>query len=288
MAAGRSADAAGTILARLNVPYTIAAPLLIQDVAGWTAGGVSGLQAAVLYALPELDGAAEAVVLGGLVGDRILLVPDRLRRLTGRLRARLGAAAKARRDRVVAVVLYGYPPGAGAAGTAALLDVPASLDAVLRRLASDGYDVGDALERGGAALVAAAAAADAVGSTTVPAPGGVGVRDAVAPVAGERALVDPDTLRGWLGPVNAGRLDASWGPDLGSWANPKTFGGGLTVAGVRCGNVWVGVQPPLGVAGDPMQLMFQRDAAPHPQYCAFYRWLEEGLGADAVVHFGYV
>jgi hypothetical protein len=38
---------------------------------GQTAQGVAGLQSVVLYALPELDGAIDAVPLGGLCcGDR--------------------------------------------------------------------------------------------------------------------------------------------------------------------------------------------------------------------------
>ncbi|MEM9908495.1 MAG: cobaltochelatase subunit CobN, partial [Cyanobacteria bacterium P01_D01_bin.44] len=58
------------------------------------------------------------------------------------------------------------------------------------------------------------------------------------------------------------------------------------LGGVRLGNVWIGVQPPLGVAGDPMRLMFERDLTPHPQYAAFYSWLQQDFQADAVVHFG--
>jgi len=29
-----------------------------------------------------------------------------------------------------------------------------------------------------------------------------------------------------------------------------------------------------------------RDLTPHPQYAAFYKWLQEDYKADAVVHFG--
>lgn len=34
------------------------------------------------------------------------------------------------------------------------------------------------------------------------------------------------------------------------------------------------LQPLLGVEGDPMRLLFERDLTPHPQYAAFYRWLQ--------------
>jgi len=58
------------------------------------------------------------------------------------------------------------------------------------------------------------------------------------------------------------------------------------VGGLQLGNVWLGVQPALGLEGDPMRLLFERDLTPHPQYAAFYLWLQRGLAADAVCHLG--
>ena len=58
------------------------------------------------------------------------------------------------------------------------------------------------------------------------------------------------------------------------------------VTGLQLGNIWIGIQPALGVEGDPMRLLFERDLTPHPQYAAFYKWLQQGYQADAVLHFG--
>lgn len=87
MEAGRQVDVAKTILAAKNVPYIVAAPLLIQDIHSWTRQGIGGLQSVVLYALPELDGAIDTVALGGLVGEDIYLVPERVQRLIGRVKS---------------------------------------------------------------------------------------------------------------------------------------------------------------------------------------------------------
>jgi len=46
----------------------------------------------------------------------------------------------------------------------------------------------------------------------------------------------------------------------------KTYGDEFSLGGVQLGNVWIGVQPPLGIPGDPMRLMFERDLTPS-QYC---------------------
>ena len=62
--------------------------------------------------------------------------------------------------------------------------------------------------------------------------------------------------------------------------------GNLVVSGVQLGNVWIGVQPALGIEGDPMRLLFERDLTPHPQYAAFYHWLNTEFGAHALLHLG--
>ena len=61
-------------------------------------------------------------------------------------------------DRKVALLLYGFPPGVGATGTAALLNVPKSLGAMLTALRDAGYDLGEAGKAGevnGEALITA-------------------------------------------------------------------------------------------------------------------------------------
>ena len=57
----------------------------MQDMASWTRDGIAGLQSVVLYSLPELDGAIDTVPLGGLVGDNIFLITERVRRLSQRI-----------------------------------------------------------------------------------------------------------------------------------------------------------------------------------------------------------
>ena len=59
----------------------------LQDMASWARDGVAGLQSVVLYSLPELDGAIDAIPLGGLVGDGIFLSLERTRKLAARIKA---------------------------------------------------------------------------------------------------------------------------------------------------------------------------------------------------------
>jgi magnesium chelatase subunit H len=275
MQAGRREEVAQRILRAKDVPYLVAAPLLIQDLHSWTRHGIGGLQSVVLFALPELDGAIDPVPLGGLVGDRIYLIPERLKRLTGRLNGWIGLRRKPAAERRVAIVLYGFPPGYGATGTAALLQVPDSLMALLRAMAAQGYSLGP-LPDSGEELIRRVKQADDTWVGRIP--------------EGERfedwagASVSVETLRQWLGPLHTARIEQRWGP-LGE-STLRTLAGRYLLGGVQLGNVWIGVQPPLGVAGDPMRLMYERDLTPHPQYAAFYEWLRHGFAADVVVHFG--
>jgi len=275
MEAGRREEVAQRILRAKDVPYVVAAPLLIQDLHSWTRQGIGGLQSVVLFALPELDGAIDPVPLGGLVGDRILLIPERLRRLTGRLNAWIALRRKPVAERRVAIVLYGFPPGYGATGTAALLQVPDSLMALLRAMERQGYRVGS-LPASGEELIRQVKQANDTWVSRIP--------------EGERfedwsgASVSVETLRHWLGPLPTARIEKQWGP-LGD-STIRTLAGRCLLGGVSLGNVWIGVQPPLGVAGDPMRLMYQRDLTPHPQYAAFYGWLRHGFQADVLLHFG--
>ncbi len=273
MEAGRQVDIAKGILAAKNVPYIVAAPLLIQDIHSWTRQGIGGLQSVVLYSLPELDGAIDTVALGGLVGEDIYLVPERVQRLIGRVKSWVNLRQKPVSERKIAVILYGFPPGYGATGTAALLNVPRSLLKFLHALKEQGYDVGE-LPEDGEELIRLVKEADEsypennVETLNLTSQNTVNVR----------------TLEKWLGYLQTSRVEKQWKSLTGSGI--KTYGDEFHVGGIQFGNVWIGVQPPLGIQGDPMRLMFERDLTPHPQYAAYYKWLQNEFAADALVHFG--
>ncbi|MGC9505780.1 magnesium chelatase subunit H [Baaleninema sp.] len=266
MEAGRQVEVAKRILSAKNVPYIIAAPLLIQDIYSWTRQGIGGLQSVVLYALPELDGAIDTVPLGGLVGEEIYLIPERVQRLIGRLKSWIALRNTPPEQRKIAVILYGFPPGYGAVGTAALLNVGRSIVRVLQALKEQGYDVGE-IPEDGEELIRRVKEADEAN-----------------PLEKEITTVNAKTLDRWLGYLLTHRIEKQWKSLTGTGI--KTYSDELAIGGVQLGNIWIGVQPPLGLSGDPMRLMFERDMTPHPQYTAFYKWLQNKYQPHAIVHFG--
>jgi magnesium chelatase subunit H len=314
METGRNVAVASQLLSSMNVPYIVASPLLLQTIPQWKMSGVLGLQSVVLYSLPELDGAIDTVVLGGLVGDKIALVPERIRKLTNRIHGWVELRRTTPCNRKIAVALYGFPPNVGAVGTAALLDVPHSLEALLRRLHEEGYNTGEWASdpnASGESLVAAlsilcenpvisagaermqtavdskvvrANAGDETVATTLARPGG-GLGGATV----KARDISPDDLEEMLGGYMMKKVRKAWSArDQGPGVTAK---GDYVVAGLQVGNVWIFVQPLLGVEGDPMRLLFERDLTPHPQYAAAYKFLSYptdlgGIGAQAIVHFG--
>ncbi|MCE2940774.1 MAG: magnesium chelatase subunit H [Gemmatimonadota bacterium] len=267
------APAAQCALAGLDVPYASLQTLEFQTIDEWRADarGLNPLQATLQVAIPELDGATLPLVYGGKgkaspevpapesvpIADRVEVVADRVARWV-----RLRRTPRDRRK--VAVILFNFPPNAGNTGSAAYLNVFASLQRTLAAMKEAGYRVD--LPRDVDELRAAVCdgnreqyGAPANVHTVIPAD---------RHVATERYLAE---------------IEATWGPAPGK---QLTDGRGLFVMGRQFGHVFVGVQPSFGWEGDPMRLLFEGNFAPTHAFSAFYRWLRDDYGADVVLHFG--
>ena len=279
-------SSAAEVLGRFDVPYISAHPLEFQSFQQWSAGaqGLLPLEATMMVSIPELDGGIAPMMFGGRTdgsdapctgctrrctfpgkdAKSMVACPERAGTLADRVGKMIALRRSARADRKIAAVLFNFPPNAGAAGTAAQMSVWASLHKTLIRLAAEGYTVEvpetvdalrDKLLEGNASRYGT--------------DGNVHVRiPANEHVLRERWLSD---------------IEAVWGPAPGkSLAN----GGSIFVLGAEFGNVFVGLQPPFGIEGDPMRLMFEGTFAPTHAFSAFYRWIREDFGAHAVLHFG--
>lgn len=278
--------AAVDVLTGLDVPYVAAHPLEFQTLGQWGAssGGLSPIETTMLIALPEIDGATNPTVFagrheaGGCAGCARRCVPQ-VEQLASRAMApcteriealadktlRLAALRRSQvADRKVAVVLYGFPPNAGAAGTAAYLAVFESLYNTLHAMAAEGYAL--------TPPVSVEALREAVLGGNASRHGQPGNVAAVVPAA------EIVARSRWLKDV-----ESAWGPAPG---RAQTDGRGVYVLGARFGNVFVGLQPVFGYEGDPMRLLFEKGFAPTHAFATFYRWLKEDFGADALLHFG--
>jgi magnesium chelatase subunit H len=281
------AAAAEETLATLDVPYVSAHPIEFQSLQQWGASrqGLLPIEATMMVAIPELDGAILPSVFGGRadgsgepctgcsrrcsfpasgLAREMQSCPERADALAAKVAKLVALRRSDRATRKLAVVLFNFPPNAGATGTAAHLAVWESLHATLTRLSAEGYAVEvpadvDALREAVLTGNAARYGADANVHARIP--------------ADDHVRREP----------HLAQIEAQWGPAPG---RQQSDGGSIHVLGARFGHVFVGIQPAFGYEGDPMRLLFEGRFTPTHAFSAFYRWLREDFAADAVLHFG--
>ena len=275
--------AAEEILASLDVPYVAAHPLEFQTLDQWSLseGGLGPVETTMLVALPELDGAATPTVFAGRHAptgcagcahncqapespkamspcpERVEVLSNRVLKLTKLRRAE-------RADRRLGIVIFGFPPNAGAVGTAAYLGVFESLFNTLKALKSQGYSLEvpasvealrDAVLKGNASQYGQQA-------------------NVLTRISADQIVAQDPHLA---------EVEAQWGPAPG---RAQSDGSGVFVLGANLGNVTIGVQPAFGYEGDPMRLLFEKGFAPTHAFGAFYRYLQNDFKADVLLHFG--
>ena len=265
-------DAAQAMLAELNVPYLAVQALEFQSINQWRDSpmGLMPVEATIMVAIPELDGATGPMVFSGR--DRedpkrsFDMSPEveRIDRLADRVHKLVKLRRTAREDRKIGITLFNFPPNSGATGTAAHLSVFESVLNTLRALNKAGYQV------------EMPESVDALRESLL-----VGNAEQYGAEANVHATISVDdhvTREPYLE-----EIEAQWGPAPGKhW----TDGRQLFVLGKSFGNVFIGVQPAMGYEGDPMRLLFEGGLAPTHVFSAYYRWLREDYAADAVLHFG--
>ena len=135
-------DSTGAVdaLSALDVPYVAAQPLEFQTLAQWAGGeqGLSPIEATMLVALPEIDGATNPTVFAGrhapegctgcahkcaAIGNVKAMAPcvERVDALVEKAERLALLRRKKNAEKTVGIVLFGFPPNAGAVGTAAYL-----------------------------------------------------------------------------------------------------------------------------------------------------------------------
>ncbi|MBU6373834.1 MAG: magnesium chelatase subunit H [Alphaproteobacteria bacterium] len=279
-------EAAAAALGALDVPYLAAHPLEFQTLQRWARGeqGLTPLEATMMVALPELDGATGPIPFGGRAEpgvtctgcDRACTFDDdagaramrscseRAEMLAARVAKLVELRATPAPERRLAIVLFNFPPNSGAVGSAAFLSVFESLHATLVALGRAGYDVD------------APASVDALRARLLE---GNASRYGADANVHTRIAVDDHVRR----EPRLADIETQWGPAPG---RSLADSAGINILGAQFGSVFVGVQPPFGVEGDPMRLLFSGGYAPTHAFSAFYRFIREDFGAHAILHFG--
>jgi cobaltochelatase CobN len=215
------------------------------------------------------DGLETDVVTYEPAPDRVAFVAD-LAVNWVRLRRKLPS------QRRVALILSNYPARDGRLANGVGLDTPQSCVEILRGLQQAGYLVGD-LPGDGDELIQWLTA----GVTNDPE--GRELRPVHQTLSGEAF---GEFFAGLSTAVQAG-VGARWGAHLQDSNPDSTFRQQpYPIAGRQIGNIFIGIQPSRGYDQDPGLNYHAPDLQPTPEYFAFYAWVRQQFGADAVVHVG--
>ncbi|RYF37085.1 MAG: DUF3479 domain-containing protein, partial [Comamonadaceae bacterium] len=158
------AKSAEDMLAQLDVPYLAVTPVEFQTLDQWGASprGLLPVEATMMVAIPELDGATGSMVYGGRGSGRHIACTgcahgcrfenvagthdmhsciERADALAGRVGKLVDLRRSERAERKVAAVIFNFPPNAGNTGTAAFLSVFESLFNTMAAMAREGYRI---------------------------------------------------------------------------------------------------------------------------------------------------
>ena len=268
--------------------------------------GLGPIDTAMSVALPEFDGRLISVPIsfkeeasadssGGLSGRLQRYVPrdDRVELVARLAIKQANLALKPNPEKKIAVILSNYPTKDARIGNAVGLDTPNSAVLVLNALKDAGYLV-----------------------TDIPETGDELVHRIIERCSNDRDSLTEEQLRLAAGHVTARQyndwfstfpddvaeeLSRDWGEPPGQVYRteivPSPSGGGLgwgrnpgvpalAIAGIDLGNVFVGLQPPRGFGENPIAIYHSPDMAPTHHYIAYYRWVRDVFGADAILHLG--
>ncbi len=262
-----------------------------------SARGLGPAEAAMNIALPECDGRIITVPISFKENHRYVPDDERIGRVADIARRLASLRVTPNRDKRLAIVLSNSGGKAQKIGGAVGLDTPASLLRFLSDMRDEGYDVGvlppspddlmsALLARGSYDEKLPLNAADAWRMPRASYTHWFRAQSAGFKKAVREAWGEPTLSGATLAPPfwRAGRKSDR--APLLALHEPHTDEADYLFSGVAFGKVLVAVQPPRGFGFDQETMYHSQDLPPCHHYAAFYRWLDQGWRADAVIHFG--
>lgn len=175
-------------------------------------------------------------------------------------------------EKKLALILANYPTREGRIGNGVGLDTPASVIGILQRLEREGYAL-DNLPADGDSLMQSLKQGITNDAAQWP----------LRPARQSLALADYLEFYQQLPQANRHAIEQRWGaPEQDPMLRQQRF----MIAGLRCGNIFIGIQPARGYQFDPAANYHDPDLVPPHHYLAFYVWLRSQWLCDAIVHVG--
>lgn len=268
-------------LEEMGVPVLEAYSLIAPETE-WRASpeGMNAMEISISVTMPEFDGiihgmpiAAKHVKEDGEV--EYLPIPERMRAMVSRAGAWARLHRKPNAEKKIAIVFHNYPPKNSNIGSAYGLDSIESVRRLLGLMKEAGYqvdfipqDTEDFMKR-----LTSQATNDRSMLTEE--------QVAACQKISKKRYCDffqtfPEETRR--------QMEKDWGQAPGTVMVDEA--GNILVPGLMDGHLFLTVQAPRGYGFDAAKVYHDPFIAPTHQYLAYYQWIREGWGADAVLHVG--
>lgn len=255
---------------------------LIAPKEEWEASpeGMNAMEISISVTMPEFDGiihgmpiAAKHVKEDGEV--EYLPIPERMRAMVSRAGAWARLHRKPNAEKKIAIIFHNYPPKNSNIGSAYGLDSIESVRRLLGFMKEAGYQVDFIPEDTEAFMKRLTAQATNDRSMLTE------EQEAACQKVPKKLYCDffaafPEETRR--------QMEKDWGKVPGRVMTTES--GDILVPGLMDGHIFLTVQAPRGYGFDASKIYHDPFIAPTHQYLAYYQWIRDVWGADAVVHVG--
>lgn len=279
---GGNISAGTDLLKELNVPYLHPFFMSRRTEKDWidSVQGNTPSETLISVMLPEQDGAVLTLPVGAktepaydeefdVTSDEIKIIEERLEALADRAEKFIALRAKSNSEKKIAIICYNYPPGEANVFGGAFLDTFQSVSSILSLLKNNGFNSDD--------VSAEKLMSDFING---------GLVNTGKYSDGGKMLKYPlsDYKKFLSGFADKDAVINAWGEPGGEIMTDEK--GDFLIPAAAYGNIIVGIQPSRGIHEDNDKLYHNKSIPPHHQYIAFYKYISEKFGADAVIHVG--
>ncbi len=246
--------------------------------------GIIPINQIIAIVMPELDGRFEMITVGCIKNlgysekihsDVLEVAPitENISLVCNRIRKWLKLRIKLNSEKIIALIIYNYPPGEDKIGNAAYLDVSESVRNLINQFANEGYNVKNIPEdKNLADIFIEGGSVNKVKHIKAPNFNGIILdkENYLNLISDLPEQLKHDTYKFWGTPI--GKI--------------MTENSNIKLPIIKLNNLYLCLQPSRStVTGDPNEY-HDKNLPPHHQYIAFYRYLEKILDVDAVINIG--
>lgn len=279
-----SREVTESIFAHWDVPaiQVMATRLLLADYEAMPQG-VDNMSLTNSVFQPELDGqiisvpcaAQEILVEDGVERKVFVPMPDRVERAC-KLAVNWAKLRKIPQNEKKIAILFHAMPGNDRIGCAEGLDSFESVHQIIRRLQDEGVQTAFDFESG----------QDIADKLTSGLTNDLRWISEDSMLEYAAARIPPAVWQRWFGQLSdkmRTELHHTWGVAPGE---VMMVDDQLLIPGIINGNIFIGIQPSRAFGDRAAELYHSTDSTPPYSYIAYYRWLEDCFGANAVYHIG--